>query len=201
MSMSESVSAPALGPKRARTRDRLIEAAATLFAQHGLSRTTLAQVANHAEMTTGAIYGNFRNKEELILAVFERFTFGVNDELEDGAGLAGADFQEQMRRIGEAVVAFLPKAEASGVLFHEFHIYAAIHPRFRAETERRTQAKYEAVAERWRCFLRESDTRMPMERFVAIVDALIDGLICQRRLTPQVLTDDVIREAFTAFGR
>ncbi len=105
-----------------------------------------------------------------------------------------------MRQIGEAVIAFLPTAEADGVLFYEFHIYAAAHPEFRAETDRLTQARYKAIAERWRGFLSEADTNMPMERFVAVIDAMIDGLICQRQLTPSVITDEVIMAAFLALA-
>jgi AcrR family transcriptional regulator len=200
MSMPGDAASERPSAKRVRTRERLIEAAAALFAREGLNGTTLAQVASQAGMTTGAIYGNFANKEELILAVFERFTFGVNEELQDGSSLADADFSEQMRRIGEAVVAFLPKAEASGVLFHEFHIYAATHAEFRAETERRTRLRYRAIAGRWRDFISEADTRMPMERFVAVIDAIIDGLICQRRLTPGLIPDDAIRAAFASLA-
>ena len=78
------------------------------------------------------------------------------------------------------------------MLFYEFHIYAATHPEFQAETERLTQARYKVIAERGRGFLNEADTKMPMEQFVAVIDAMIDGLICQRHLTPSVVRDEVI---------
>jgi AcrR family transcriptional regulator len=199
--MSESALAE-LSPKRARTRARLLDAAYELFAQRGLHGATLADVAASAGMTTGAIYGNFASKEELFLAVFDRFlTFGVNAELlHDGASFEGASFKEQMRILGEAVVAFLKLAEDSGVLFYEFQIYAATHPEFRAEADRRTLERYKVIAERWRRCVDEADAKMPMERFVAVVDAMIDGLICQRVLTPSVMTDEVIMAAFLALA-
>ena len=189
-----------LSPKRTRTRKRLLDAAAELFAERGLHGATLADVAARAGMTTGAIYGNFQSKEELFVAIFERFTFGVNAKLRDGANLQGKSFSEQMRQIAEAVIAFLPTAKADGVLFYEFQIYAATHPEFQAETDRLTQVRYKAVADRWRVFLSETDTKMPMERFVAIIDAMIDGLICQRQLTPSVISNEVIIAAFLALA-
>ena len=197
--MSESMTAEELSPKRVRTRARLLDAAFELFAERGLHGATLADVARRAGMTTGAIYGNFQSKEELFLAIFER-AFGVNAELQEGARFRGASFREQMRLIGEAVIAFMPAAEASGVLFHEFHIYAATHPAFRAEMERVTRAKYQVIAERWRDFISEADIGMAMEPFVAVINATIDGLICQRRLTPSLVTDAVIMAAFLALA-
>jgi AcrR family transcriptional regulator len=190
-----------LGPKRARTTESLLDAARQLFAERGLHGATLADVAARAGMTTGAIYGNFRSKEELFTAIFERFTFGVNAELREGSSFEGKSFTEQMRQIGKAVVAFLPTAETDGVLFYEFHIYAATHPEFRAKTDRLTKARYKTIAERWRRYVSEADTKMPMERFVAVIDAMIDGLICQRQLTPTVVTDEVIMAAFLALAR
>jgi AcrR family transcriptional regulator len=199
--MSESAIAE-LSPKRTRTRARLLDAAYELFAQRGLHGATLADVAARAGMTTGAIYGNFASKEELFLAVFDRFlTFGVNAELlHDGASFEGLSFKDQMRILGEAVILFLKIADDSGVLFYEFQIYAATHPEFRAEADRRTRERYKAIAERWRRYVDEADAKMPMGRFVAVIDAMIDGLICQRVLTPSVMTDEVIRAAFLALA-
>ena len=53
------------GDKRDRTRAALLEAARALVREKGHARTTLEEVAARAGMTTGAIYGNFRNRDEL----------------------------------------------------------------------------------------------------------------------------------------
>eukprot|EP01030_Chromulinospumella_sphaerica_P032022 gene32022-32716_t len=60
------------GDKRERTRARLLDAALSLTREKGFDRTTLADVAERAGMTTGAIYGNFRNREALFMALAER---------------------------------------------------------------------------------------------------------------------------------
>ncbi|HLW03019.1 MAG TPA: TetR family transcriptional regulator [Ktedonobacterales bacterium] len=52
-------------------RDRLIEAAKTLFAQHGVARTTLADIAQAAEVPLGNVYYHFRTKESLVEAVIQ----------------------------------------------------------------------------------------------------------------------------------
>jgi len=44
----------------------LIELAAELFATNGYVQTSIRDVAREASLTTGAIYGHFRNKAELL---------------------------------------------------------------------------------------------------------------------------------------
>jgi AcrR family transcriptional regulator len=181
--------------KRARTRLRLIDAAAELFAEQGFHRATLAAVAHRAGMTTGAIYGNFKSKEELFLAIFEAPSSGVNVQFREGASL-----KEQMRLLGEATVAFLPTALARGVLFPEFQTYVQTHPDMQADVERRTLASVERLAESWRHAIREDEIGMSLPQFVVVIDALIAGLIGQRLLTPSVVTDETIIAAFEALA-
>ena len=52
-------------------RERLIEAAQILFYHHGVNRTTLADIAQQAQIPLGNIYYHFRTKEALIEAVIE----------------------------------------------------------------------------------------------------------------------------------
>ena len=56
----------------ASSRDRLLDAAAEVFCERGYDGTTVAQVARRAGLTTGAIYGNFRDKAELLLQAIDR---------------------------------------------------------------------------------------------------------------------------------
>src|SRR6266568_6891513 len=57
--------------KKAQTRERLIEAAAKVFAEKGFAATSLDEVADTAGLTKGAVYSNFENKEDLVRAVLE----------------------------------------------------------------------------------------------------------------------------------
>src|SRR5262245_54140438 len=56
------------GGKRLRTRARLIDAAVDVVREKGFYKTTLEEVARRAGMTRGAVYGNFKDKDELLLA-------------------------------------------------------------------------------------------------------------------------------------
>jgi len=52
-------------------RERLIEAAKTMFYQQGVTGTTLADIAQQAEVPLGNIYYHFRTKEALVEAVIQ----------------------------------------------------------------------------------------------------------------------------------
>ena len=56
-----------------RTRIALMNAGRTLFSSQGYAATSTKDVVERAEVTRGALYYHFRNKEALFQAVFEQF--------------------------------------------------------------------------------------------------------------------------------
>ena len=50
-------------------RERVIEAALDLFAEHGVTGTSLQMIADHMGVTKAAVYHQFRTKEDIVLAV------------------------------------------------------------------------------------------------------------------------------------
>lgn len=53
-----------------RTRQQIIDAARSVFHQHGVARSTLEQVAGSAGLTRGAVYWHFKDKMELFHAMY-----------------------------------------------------------------------------------------------------------------------------------
>jgi TetR/AcrR family transcriptional repressor of nem operon len=56
------------------TRDKLLEAARTLFWEQGYAGTGVAQILDAAGARSGSLYYFFPTKEDLLLAVLERYT-------------------------------------------------------------------------------------------------------------------------------
>ena len=186
---------PGRGGKRARTRARLTQAAEDVFAERGFHAATLDAIAARAGMTKGAVYGNFRNKEALLLATYRRAAVGVRPHFVMGAPLA-----EQMRTLGEAVVAFAPAAARRNLRVADFQLYAATHPAFRERAARRTDRFVDEIAALWRPFFDDADLPLPFRDFMILIDAMIDGLLFQRALTPDLITDALIVAAFVALA-
>ena len=53
------------------TRERLVEAARTLFWKHGYASTGIAQILKETDIGSGSLYYFFPTKEDLLLAVLE----------------------------------------------------------------------------------------------------------------------------------
>jgi AcrR family transcriptional regulator len=57
--------------RKARTRAGLLAAARQLFAARGLEHTTIAEIAEHADIAIGSFYNYFATKEDLLEALLE----------------------------------------------------------------------------------------------------------------------------------
>ncbi|MBO9611666.1 MAG: TetR/AcrR family transcriptional regulator [Dyadobacter sp.] len=57
--------------KAERTRNFIIEKTAEIFNRKGYAGTSMSDITEATGLTKGSIYGNFENKEEVALAVFE----------------------------------------------------------------------------------------------------------------------------------
>src|SRR5215467_12396091 len=91
------------GDKRDRTRAKLLEAARALIREKGHEQITLEEIAQRAGMTTGAIYGNFKNREDLFIALGRAYWPPIAPRVK-----AGASFAEIMAAMAEATIAALP---------------------------------------------------------------------------------------------
>lgn len=80
-------------------RDRLIDSAAELFHRQGLSATSLADIAKHAEIPIGNVYYYFKAKEELALAVVEK----RKSQFSAAYALLEEAIEDPRRRLIEAV--------------------------------------------------------------------------------------------------
>lgn len=53
------------------TKQHIIEVSAPIFNQNGYAATSLSDITNATKLTKGAIYGNFKNKEDLAYSCFK----------------------------------------------------------------------------------------------------------------------------------
>jgi AcrR family transcriptional regulator len=179
------------GDKRERTRARLIEAAAEVIGERGLDRTALEDVAARAGLSRGAIYGNFRDKEELFLAVAATRWRPIISSPPPGATLA-----ERMRLHGEAVADAAVERRKDAVGATSFVQYALTHEPLRKLLEQANAQIYRGAAERLAADIPAADLPMPADQFVRVVHALTEGLLVLHALTPELRTREVIIAAF-----
>lgn len=187
---------PVKGGKRERTRASLIDAAAAVIGEKGLDRTALEDIAERAGMSRGAIYGNFKNKEELFLAVAASRWKPIIPP----PSPPGTSFRKRMRILGEAVAAAAieRRTQAAGAI--SFVLYALTHEDLRLLLGRTNEQIYAMAAARMRESIPERQLPMPAEQLVRVIHAMTEGLITMHALTPHLVTREVITAAFEALA-
>jgi AcrR family transcriptional regulator len=184
------------GDKRDRTRSKLLEAGRSLIREKGFEHTTLEEIAQRAGMTTGAIYGNFKNRDELFVSLGQTYWPPIKPQVKPGASLS-----EIMRAIADATIAVLAERSAAAVGRLTGMAYTLTHEEMRAQVKEITAQSY-AFGEQWiRSVTKEERLPMPADQLVRVIHALSEGLVFQRLLTPELVPDEVIRAAFAALGR
>ena len=183
------------GDKRHRTRTKLLEAARSLIRERGYEHTTLDAIAERAGMTTGAIYGNFKNRDELFLALGQTYWAPIKPKVR-----ARATFPEIMQALAEATLAAIPDRSAAAVGRLTGLAYTLTHQELRAKVAEFTAQSY-AFGEQWlRSVTNEADLPMPAGQLVRVIHALTEGLVVQRLLTPELMPDEIFHAAFAALG-
>lgn len=86
------------------TKQRILDAAERLFADHGFPATSMRDITNEAAVNLAAVNYHFGTKEALLIAVLERNAAPINedrltrlDELEAAAGDAAVDTDALVR--------------------------------------------------------------------------------------------------------
>jgi len=184
------------GDKRARTRAKLLDSAREIVRKKGFQRTTLKDVAQRAGMTSGAIYGNFKNRDELFMALADVHWAPIKP-----AFRPGSDFAEKMHAYAKATIAAIPDRRDAAVGRLTGMAYALTHQRIRSKVHDVTATRFAAGAAWVRAVADESEISMPPDIFVRVVHAMTEGLLFQRFLTPELVPDKVFYAAFAALTR
>lgn len=75
-----------MASKAEQTSDFIVQKVAPIFNKHGYSGTSMSDLTKATGLTKGAIYGNFKNKEELAFIAFkynvDRVVDAIREELE-----------------------------------------------------------------------------------------------------------------------
>lgn len=175
---------------QARTRDLLVATARTMFLRDGYHGTSLEKVADTAGFSKGAVYSNFRNKDELCLAVLDAIH---DDELKAAlAEVSGA------RTFDEGVTGFQRWAERMigdegwTTLEVEFALQARHDPELREQLAARDQLIRTTIAGVLASKL-DHEAAMDSEEMATALLSLGIGLGMQRVIDPSIPVDVLIK--------
>lgn len=163
--------------KQELTRNAILRSASTLFARKGVEGTSMEEIARHAGLTQGAIYSNFKGKDDLWWAICDQITQTVDFEdfltgersLPEAFAEAGA--------AGARLLRDIPKT--SLLLDQEFRLFLMRHPKSKPRFVKEMRAGDEEGGQRLEAIAEERGESLPMsgERLALLMDVLSLGLI------------------------
>jgi AcrR family transcriptional regulator len=186
---------------KAQTRQRLLDSAARIFAQKGFGGASLEEIAESAGYSTGAMYANFGNKDQLFLEVVAaQRSRAAARRIEEAAQIfdealaGGTDVFDALSRM---FVQIADRDRAVAPLQAEFWLYAVRNPdakRVIADSLSSQVDDLEPVVARALERYGAAPDATPREVTVILL-ALFQGLVRRRRLEPAAVPDDLLARA------
>ena len=178
------------------TRALLLQAAETIFVRDGYEGAELGEIAALAGRTKGAIYAQFKSKEDIFLALIEDRTRYYRAEMENLLALS-TTVEGNLAALRSF---YLKRAEDQGwfLLFLEFKLFAIRHP----ESKKRLQNLYAGMLsqndeDRLANILGPAGKgKSTISRVVAVqaMQPMIAGLVLEAQLGSALLEKNAIKK-------
>ncbi|QWF83962.1 TetR/AcrR family transcriptional regulator [Amycolatopsis sp. CA-230715] len=187
------------GEAKARTRELLLEAAASTFARKGFHGASVEAIAEAAGFSIGALYANFSGKEQLFLELLSsrasRHVLAAEEILHGDATVG-----DPGDALGRFLVDLADKDTDFSLLQAEFWLYAARNPAVLdtfAERMREPRDLLARLVEEGR-HEREAPpgaASPPSSAVATVVLALFQGLVRQRRIDQDSVPPELFGQA------
>jgi AcrR family transcriptional regulator len=191
---AQAPATPAQG-KRARTRKRLIEAASAIIREKGYAHVSMEAVAARAGVSRGSIYGNFRDRNDLIAAVGAERAPRVFP-----APTPGADLRTQLRAVGKTVTEAARRHRDDTIYWSAYMTYVQSDEELKRRAAEQGRMVRKMIVDAWSAALPPEAMPMPVETFVKVLLTLTTGLIMAHSMSPDDFGEDVIVTAFEALA-
>ena len=182
------------------TKDLLLRAAETIFVRDGYERAELGEIAALAGRTKGAIYGHFKSKEDLFIALFaERMRLQADRMYERIAG--STNVAKNLSLFREFYLGTLEDRNWS-LLLLEFKLFAIRHPESK-ERLRKAHKELLPQAHEEEEFIKvfgaggKGKSAMSRSVAVAILAPILSALAVEAQFEPELLDEHTLRNAVT----
>ncbi|HEY6454703.1 MAG TPA: TetR/AcrR family transcriptional regulator [Steroidobacteraceae bacterium] len=181
------------GAKRARTREKLLNSAAELFESKGIFAVSLDEVATRAGLSKGAIYGNFKSKDDLVFAVTAERSSRAIPILTDDAPL-----REQLRAMIGRSFERHPNGRRHFAFLAELDLYALTHEDLARRFIKAAREIHEESAQNIAHLTKKGRLSLAPLEFAIVANALVHALIFQHACYPDIVTEEVAMKALDA---
>ena len=186
---------------RDQTRQRLLDAAQSIFLSKGFVAASVEDIAEQAGYTRGAFYSNFSSKSELFLQLLKRDHENVMADMR--AIFEGGESRSQMEaRVLDYYSAHFRENDCF-LLWMEGKLQAARDPDFRVGFVACLRELRAATTEYIRQFSAQFGTPLPLpaEQLAVGLLALSDGMQFSVAFDPQAVTPEMTEAVLAGFFR
>ena len=163
-------------------RERLIDVALDVIAEHGVAGTTHRKVAEAAGVPLGSMTYHFNGIDDLLAVAFTKLANMTADGFEDALAAAGTK-EQACEAVVTLITGDLLGARRNALLTYELYALAARRPDLRR------------VTDAWMARSRAALARHFDDNTTVMLDALIEGLSIHRVLAISPLSEATVREA------
>lgn len=184
-------------PTRGEVRDRILDAAAKVFAAEGFAGATIDAIGQAAGFTKGAVYSNFESKDELFLALLDREFELRGEQIAIALDRSDGDTAAAALEVSRSVLDSVRDHSDYYVLLVEYWLRAQRDPQLRERLiERRRAAADQALR------IVESTDTVPGDRRLTDVAQLVVtlnlGVAMEEVLRPGTINPDLLAQLITA---
>ena len=171
------------------TRQLLLKAAREIFVRDGYERAQIDQIAAAAGRTKGAVYGHFKDKEDLFLALFEERS---RQDMEAVVARMGTGADTGVNFAGlRAFFAEQASDKPWAILTLEFKLYSLRYPEVRLrlrEAYRKTRPTNLKEELRKVFGSVAANSRLEIEGCIAALNPILSGLVLESALEPELFS-------------
>jgi AcrR family transcriptional regulator len=187
--------------RKERTRSELLAAARAVFLREGFHRAALEQIAEEAGFTKGAVYSNFRGKDDLFLALLEEhYEQRVAAHRRLLAELELRDLEETRRGIARAIYDAYERDPGWWALVADFSTHASRDPHLRSQLRGLREQFLAGMAELIEVVAARHHVAFPLtsQEVARGTGALLRGLMLDWILDPEGADRAVVFEEMVA---
>ena len=184
--------------RKAETRQRLLSAAAELFAREGYDAVSVDAIGDLADRTSGSVYAHFGGKQGLLLALLEGFQDDLAAVMEAELAIRG-DLPSRLLSLWRNIS---DPPEGSGWFLLEIELWlrAARDEVLAGPLGERYRSLHQMLGDELDRWIGEFDLTpaVPTDGLAQAVIGTLIGLEMQSRMAPEAITDEVAVSVLSA---
>lgn len=184
-------------PTRDEVRDRILDAALTVFAAEGFAGATIDAIGQAAGFTKGAVYSNFESKDELFLALLDRQFESRGALIATALDSGHGDTAEIAAALSRATLDSIHDQNEYQIVLIEYWLRAVRDPQLRE----RLVARRRAAADQALRIVEQAGTSLPGKQLSALAQLVVTistGIATEEVLQPGTVDVDTLTWLFKA---